>query len=108
MIHINLNMIFYTDVEHSPTKTIKVLYKTKQKIQFKNIIIHCIYSVAACQVRLTQVYRRGSVMTDWSLTQVIVVVSVCDARSSVQRLTDSLLILIFLSCVSCNSVIIYI
>ena len=32
MIHINLN-IFYTDVEHSPTNTIKVLYKTKQKIQ---------------------------------------------------------------------------
>ena len=28
MIHINLNMIFYTHVEHSPTKTI---YIKKQK-----------------------------------------------------------------------------
>ena len=33
MIHINLNMIFYTHVEHSPTKTIYIKYykKTKQK-----------------------------------------------------------------------------
>ena len=36
MIHINLNMIFYTHVEHSPTKTIyinmiKYYTKTKQK-----------------------------------------------------------------------------
>ena len=30
MIHINLNMIFYTHVEHSPTKTIYIkYYKTK-------------------------------------------------------------------------------
>ena len=28
MIHINLNMIFYTHVEHSPTKTV---YITKNK-----------------------------------------------------------------------------
>jgi len=26
MIHINLNMIFYTHVEHSPTKTIDIKY----------------------------------------------------------------------------------
>ena len=26
MIHINLNMIFYTHVEHSPTKTIYMKY----------------------------------------------------------------------------------
>ena len=26
MIHINLNMIFYTHVEHSPTKTIFIRY----------------------------------------------------------------------------------
>ena len=33
MIHINLNMIFDTHVEHSPTKNNlhKVLYKTKNK-----------------------------------------------------------------------------
>ena len=31
MIHTNLNMIFYTHVEHSPTKTIYIKYYTKQK-----------------------------------------------------------------------------
>ena len=31
VIHINLNMIFYTHVEHSPTKTIHIKYYTKQK-----------------------------------------------------------------------------
>ena len=30
MIHINLNMIFYTHVEHSPTKTIYIKYYKKQ------------------------------------------------------------------------------
>ena len=29
MIHINLNMIFYTHVEHSPTKTIYIKHYTK-------------------------------------------------------------------------------
>ena len=29
MIHINLNMIFYTHVEHSPTKTIYIKYYIK-------------------------------------------------------------------------------
>ena len=32
MIHINLNMIFYTHVEHSPTKTIYIKYYTTTKI----------------------------------------------------------------------------
>ena len=31
MIHINLNMIFYTHVEHSPTKTIYIKYYLKNK-----------------------------------------------------------------------------
>ena len=31
MIHINLNMIFCTHAEHSPTKTIYIKYYTKQK-----------------------------------------------------------------------------
>ena len=39
MIHIiiNLNMLFYTHVEHSPTKTIYIKYytKTKQKTHYK-------------------------------------------------------------------------
>ena len=30
MIHINLNIIFCTHVEHSPTKTIYIKYYTKQ------------------------------------------------------------------------------
>ena len=34
MIHINLNMIFYTHVKHSPTKTIYIkYYKNKNKIK---------------------------------------------------------------------------
>ena len=34
MIHINLNMIFYTHVEHSPTKTIYIkFYNKKMKIK---------------------------------------------------------------------------
>ena len=31
MIHINLNMIFYTHVEHSPTKTIYIKYYKTNK-----------------------------------------------------------------------------
>ena len=31
MIHVNLNMIFYTHVEHRPTKTIKYYKKIQQK-----------------------------------------------------------------------------
>ena len=30
MIHINLNIIFYTHVQHSPTKTIYIKYYKKQ------------------------------------------------------------------------------
>ena len=41
VIHINLNLIFYTHVEHSPTKTIYLKYyiktKTKQKTHYKHI-----------------------------------------------------------------------
>ena len=33
MIHINLNMIFYTHVEHSSTKPIYIKYYTKQQQQ---------------------------------------------------------------------------
>ena len=31
MIHINLNTIFYTHVEHSPTKTIYIKYYTEKR-----------------------------------------------------------------------------
>ena len=40
MIHINLNMIFYTHVKHSPTKTIYIKYylKINKKINNKNAL----------------------------------------------------------------------
>ena len=43
MIHINLNMIFYTHVEHSPTKTIYIKYytqKKKKKMHYKHTHTH--------------------------------------------------------------------
>ena len=36
MIHINLNMIFYTHIEHSPTKAIDIKYYIKKYIYKKN------------------------------------------------------------------------
>jgi len=33
MIHINLNMLFYTHVEHSPTKTTDIKYYMEKKQQ---------------------------------------------------------------------------
>ena len=41
MIHINLNMIFYTHVEHSPTKTIYIKYYTHtHKKHYKHTHTH--------------------------------------------------------------------
>ena len=40
MIHINLNMIFYTHAEHSPTKTIYIKYYTKEQKQPKTHYNH--------------------------------------------------------------------
>ena len=41
-IHINLNMIFYTRVEHSPTKTVYIKYyaKNKNKMHHKHTHTH--------------------------------------------------------------------
>ena len=39
MIHINLNMIFYTHVKHSPTKTIYIKYYLNLYIYKNKIII---------------------------------------------------------------------
>ena len=36
LIHINLNMIFYTHVERSPTKTIYIKYYIKQMKKYQN------------------------------------------------------------------------
>ena len=41
MIHINLNMIFYTHVEHSPTKIIYIMYYKKiKKTHYKHTHTH--------------------------------------------------------------------
>ena len=40
MIRINLNMILYTHVEHSPTKTIYVKYYTKTKTTRNTLQTH--------------------------------------------------------------------
>ena len=45
MIHINLNMIFYTHVEHSPTKTIYIKYYTKKLKCITNTHTHTLYSI---------------------------------------------------------------
>ena len=40
MIHINLNMIFYTHVEHSPTKTIYIKCYTKKRKKRKKRVLN--------------------------------------------------------------------
>ena len=40
MIHINLNMIFYTHVEHSPTKTIYIQYYTEKQANTRTTHTH--------------------------------------------------------------------
>ena len=40
MIHINLNIIFYTHVEHSPTKKIYIKYYKKKKKRTTNTHTH--------------------------------------------------------------------
>ena len=42
MIHINLNMIFYTYVEHSPTKTIYIKYYTEKHIHHTQAHTHAL------------------------------------------------------------------
>ena len=49
MMQINLNMIFYTHVEHSPTKTVYIKYYTKQKQRTTNTQTHTM-TVADCNI----------------------------------------------------------
>ena len=49
IIHINLNIIFYTRVEHSPTKTIYIKYYKKLKKHYTHTHTH----THARQVRAT-------------------------------------------------------
>ena len=38
MIHINLTLIFYTHVEHSPTKTVYIVYYTAEGEEEKSAL----------------------------------------------------------------------
>ena len=40
MIHININMIFYTHVKHSPSKTIYTFSQRKQRKRHRHPRIH--------------------------------------------------------------------
>ena len=46
VIHINLNMIFYTHVEHSPTKTIYIKYYTEKQTHTRTHTHARIYIIA--------------------------------------------------------------
>ena len=48
MIHINLNMIFYTHVKHSPTKTIYIKYYLKKKKRTTNTLYNMSFRVDGC------------------------------------------------------------
>ena len=49
MIHINLNVIFYTHVEHSPTKTIFIKYYKKY---FLNALQTHTHTLTVAEVRM--------------------------------------------------------
>ena len=61
MIHINLNMVLYTHVEHSPTKTIYIKYYTKNnnnkqtKKKQKKYALHTLHNN---NVNLSSAYQR--------------------------------------------------
>ena len=42
MIHINLNMIFYTHVEHSPTQTVYIKYHNYKNIIYMKLLYNTI------------------------------------------------------------------
>ena len=46
MIHVNLNTIFYTHVEHSPTKTIYIKYYTEKQTHTHHTHTHTHTTVA--------------------------------------------------------------
>ena len=57
MIHINLNTIFYTHVEHSPTKTIYIKYYLK-KLTFSLLTeeYSIMYTVSSCMIFLSRLF----------------------------------------------------
>ena len=53
MIHINLNMIFYTHVQHSPTKTIYMKYYIEEKKLNKiNSLFFCFVLISSVLLNL--------------------------------------------------------
>ena len=63
MIHANLNMIFYTHVEHSPTKTIYIKYYTKKTPQ-----------KTKTHYKHTHTHTHTHTHNDWSRNWVLVLV----------------------------------
>ena len=59
MIHINLNMIFYTHVEHSPTKAIYIKYYKKTKNKTKNTHLNMIFYTHVEQNNLHKVLNKN-------------------------------------------------
>ena len=71
VIHINLNMIFCTLAEHSPTKTIYIKYftktKTKQKMHYTHTHTHThTHSVTVAETGYKIFHNRLSKLTYWS------------------------------------------
>ena len=58
MMHVNLNMIFYTHVEHSPTKVIYIKYYKKPKTKQKNTHLNMIFYTHVEQNNLHKVLNK--------------------------------------------------
>ena len=70
MIHINLNVIFYTHVKHSPTKTIYIKYYLKnKKVKIKIIKMHYKHAHARAHTR-----KHTHTYTDCSRNWVLILV----------------------------------
>ena len=59
MIHINLNMIFYARVEHSPTETVYIKYYTENKhcTSFKKCLIQSLVCTMTCTFNSLNMYH---------------------------------------------------
>ena len=81
MIHMNLNMIFYTHVKHSPTKTIYIKYYVKKKIiiiiiktHYKHAHAHTHTHTHSHTLTHARARARARVYTDCSRNWVLILV----------------------------------
>ena len=73
MIHINLNMIFYTQVEHSPTKTIDIkYYKIKIKKRTTSHTTHKHTHTHTHNTQHTHTHTHTHTLTDCSRNWVLI------------------------------------